>query len=349
MTNLNARAWALGLCFAMAACDGGDATDATDADTDTDTDVTDTDTDVTDTDTDKPGDPTVVDAVIATERFSILEAAVVKAGVAAALTDVTVFAPNDDAFNALFKALGVSGVDDLSVEQLTAVLTYHVVAGQVDAKAAIGVANGDGVAAALGGSLDLTLDGKDLMVDAATVIEADIMAADGIIHEIDAVLLPDLIDVITTDKELTTLTAAVLAADSDDPSPDLVGTLAGGEFTVLAPTDAAFGELLSANKLADLDAVVDALGGLGGLTDVLLYHVLPGSVDSTAVIGLDGMSATTAGGGDIDIDVVKGGVVINQGVTALGGTNDANVVVVDILTSNGIIHKMDRVIAPGGN
>ncbi len=77
---------------------------------------------------------TVVDIAIANPDFSILVEAVTKAGLAGALSadgPFTVFAPTNEAFNALFKKLGVSGVKDLTAEQLTPILTYHVVAGKV--------------------------------------------------------------------------------------------------------------------------------------------------------------------------------------------------------------------------
>ncbi|MFM2162390.1 MAG: hypothetical protein RLZZ383_1902, partial [Pseudomonadota bacterium] len=207
--------------------------------------------------------------------------------------------------------------------------------------AAIGVAQGAGTAQALGGSLDLTLDGSSLKVDAATVITPDIIASNGIIHEIDAVLVPNLVDVVTTDADLSTLTSAVLAADG--AGAGLVSTLSGaGPFTIFAPVNAGFGELLAANDLADLNALVGAVG-VETVTNVLVYHVASGAVPSSAVVGLS--SATTLGG-TVTIDVAGGNVILNQGIAGLPGTNDATVTTVDILTSNGIIHKLDKVITP---
>jgi transforming growth factor-beta-induced protein len=286
-----------------------------------------------------------VTTVVETDRFSILEAAVLKADLAGALTGVTVFAPNDDAFNALFTTLGVSGVDDLSVEQLTAVLTYHVIAGEVDSEAAIAAA-GTSVAS-LGGSLDVTLDGEDLFVDAAQVIAADITVADGIIHEIDSVLLPSIADVVISDPQLSTLFAAVGAVDADASNPGLAGTLDGtGTFTLLAPTDDAFANFLTANSIPDLGGVVSALT-VPGVVDVLLYHVIGQTALAETVISLDGSSVASLAGGDITIDVVDGAVVLNQGVDGgFAGANDATVITTDILTSNGVIHKIDAVILP---
>ena len=333
------------IALSLAACAEMEA----DKDTDTDTDMM-ADTDDT-MDTDTTTEPaSIVDTVVNTDRFSHLEAAVIRAGLTGALTGgITVFAPNDTAFEALFTALGVDGVDDLSVDQLTAVLTYHVLASEVDSAAAISVAGGAGTTAALGGSLDLSYDGSVLSVDGADVITADIEASDGIIHEIDAVLVPSITDVVTTDAELTVLTQAVLAADGDASDPMLVSTLDGaGTFTLFAPTDAAFTALLTDNGLADLNAAVTALGGTDDLVGLLQYHVLGTTVDAAAAIAADGMSVNALAGGGITVDVIGGMVVLNSGVDGgLMSVNDATVVTADILTSNGVIHKIDQVIKPG--
>lgn len=326
--------------FLSACSDTDDKEPTEDTDEATDTDPgedTETDTMV------EPDPQTVVDIAVATPRFSILVDAVTRAGLAGALDDVTVFAPNNDAFDALFTALGVDGVDDLSVEQLTAVLTYHVIAGQVDSAAAIGIAQGAGTANALGGSLALTLDGDTLKIDGASVIAADIQASNGIIHEIDAVLLPDLIDVVTTDPDLSSLTAAVLAADGSAAAPNIVGTLSGdGPFTVLAPTNDAFAAMLSANGVADLGAFVSAVG-IETVIDVLLYHVAADSLVSSEVVAVSTFNTL---GGAVTVDVANGMVTLNEGIMGVPGTNDAMIEVVDILTSNGVIHKIGAVITP---
>jgi transforming growth factor-beta-induced protein len=351
------KIFALALPLALIACagdkDGTDPvdTDTTPAETDapTDTDTTDpVDTDTTDTeDTETPAEPTLVEAVVGTDRFSLLEAAVLRADLAGALTNVTVFAPNDDAFGALLNVLGATSVDDLSVEQLTAVLKYHVVDGVVDSTAAVAAA-GTSVGT-LGGSLDVAYDAASsvLTVDEATVIMPDIVAADGIIHEIDSVLIPSVADVVSTDPELASLFATITAVDAGPDAPGIAAVFDGDdENTLLAPTNDAFAAFLAANSLADLGAAVDALG-LDTLGVALVYHVIPGFVTSDVVVSLDGSSAET-GYGPITIDVVGADVVLNEGVEApFPGVNDARVVTKDILTSNGVIHKIDKVLLPG--
>ena len=78
--------------------------------------------------------PTVVDQALSNESFSILVQAVVKADLAGTLSGngpFTIFAPTNAAFEALFATLGISGINDLTAEQLVPILTYHVVGGNI--------------------------------------------------------------------------------------------------------------------------------------------------------------------------------------------------------------------------
>ncbi len=108
----------------------------------------------------------------------------------------------------------------------------------------------------------------------------------------------------------------------------LIETLSGeGPFTVFAPTDEAFAKI----PAADLEAI---LADKALLTSILTYHVVAGKVMSSDVVNLT--SATTVQGSDIDISVTDAGVQVDG----------ANVVAVDIETSNGVIHVIDTVITP---
>lgn len=134
---------------------------------------------------------TVVNHAINNPNFSILVEAVVKAGLVDALNAAgpfTVFAPTNDAFNALFNTLGVSGISDLTAEQLTPILLYHVVSGNV-------------VAAQVStGNVPTLKEGSDISIVASTmgvklndnsnVIATDVQGTNGVIHAIDAVILP---------------------------------------------------------------------------------------------------------------------------------------------------------------
>jgi uncharacterized surface protein with fasciclin (FAS1) repeats len=106
-----------------------------------------------------------------------------------------------------------------------------------------------------------------------------------------------IVDIAVADGRFTTLVAALQAAELD-------GTLAGeGSFTVFAPTDDAFAALPEGT-------VVDLLGDIPALTDILLYHVVDGAVMAETVVTLE--SATTLQGADVAIAVTDAGVVLNE-------------------------------------
>lgn len=135
--------------------------------------------------------PSVVKHAINNPDFSILVQAVVKAGLVDALSGAgpfTVFAPTNQAFNALFATLGVSGIADLSAETLTPILLYHVVSGNVTASQ---VTSGSVPTLKEGSNISITVDGMGVKLNnSSKVIATDVQGANGIIHAIDAVILP---------------------------------------------------------------------------------------------------------------------------------------------------------------
>lgn len=133
---------------------------------------------------------TVVEIAAGNPDFSILVEAVTKAGLAEALSaegPFTVFAPTNEAFEAFFSKIGVSGVNELTAEQLIPVLTYHVVPGKV--------MSGDlteTTAGTLNEGKNVTIDlSEGVKINESNVIKADIEGSNGVIHVIDAVLIPE--------------------------------------------------------------------------------------------------------------------------------------------------------------
>lgn len=133
----------------------------------------------------------VVGHAINNPAFSILVEAVVKAGLVEALSATgpfTVFAPTNDAFTALFAVLGVSGISALTAEQLTPILLYHVVSGNVLASQ---VTTGNVPTLNEGSTISIVVDGMGVKLNGnSNVIATDVQGTNGVIHAIDAVLLP---------------------------------------------------------------------------------------------------------------------------------------------------------------
>ena len=131
----------------------------------------------------------IVDIAVNDGRFSVLTAALQRAGLVETLQGegpFTVFAPTDDAFAALLAALDITAEELLAQPSLADVLLYHVVSGKV-----MSTDLSDGMQAATVGGQNVTIDlNGGVFVNASQVIIPDIEASNGVIHVIDAVLVP---------------------------------------------------------------------------------------------------------------------------------------------------------------
>ena len=133
----------------------------------------------------------------------------------------------------------------------------------------------------------------------------------------------NIVETAVSNGSFKTLVAAVTAAG-------LVETLSGaGPFTVFAPVDDAFAAL----PAGTVESLVEP-ANKEKLTGILTYHVLAGKVLSTDLT--DGMTATTVNGEEITIHLTDGKVLVN----------DAEVVIADVETDNGVIHAINKVIMP---
>lgn len=284
--------------------------------------------------TPEPDPMSIVDVAVANGSFTTLVAALEATGLDVTLSDMdssfTVFAPTDDAFALLGDGTIAALLDD--TETLTDILTYHVIGAEIDSSAAISSA-GSTVEMVNGDSVGLSLDGDNLLVNTVTVTTVDVQADNGVIHVIDAVLMPpaekgtptmNIVDTAVAAGDFGTLVTALQAAELDATLADETQS-----FTVFAPTDAAFAMIDPVTLdllLADTEA----------LSDVLLQHVVSGEVSSVTAYTLNGLSAATASGAEIP-------VAINSELDTLtfGG---ATVTTTDIYTTNGVIHVIDMVV-----
>jgi uncharacterized surface protein with fasciclin (FAS1) repeats len=232
-----------------------------------------------------------------------------------------VFAPTNEAF----ASLPEGALDALlaDTDALTEVLLYHVVEGSVFAGDLDGVVSTETLAG-YPVLFDL-LDGAKINMSNITV--ADILTRNGVIHVIDAVLLPPEGDIVETAVAagFTTLAAALDAGE-------LVSALqAEGPFTVFAPTDDAFAALP--------EGVLDDLllpENQSQLQDILRYHVVSGQIFSGNLE--DRATPTTLQGQTLTVDLSEGVMI-----------NEANVTTADIITKNGVIHIIDAVLLPASN
>ena len=289
-----------------------------------------------DSTTDPEPDPmTIADLVEDTERFSSLEAALIRADLLETVRsgEYTVFAPDNDAF-ATF--LNGAALEDVDIDVLTQTLLNHVIGAKVEST---DLSNGYVSTAATESttanpiSLQVNIDNGVVLNNTVNVIQADIAADNGVIHEVDAVIgVPSVVD-LAVQGDFSILVAALTRADL---TVDFVGTLSGtGPFTVFAPTDAAFVALLDSNpnwnELGDIPVAT--------LEAVLSYHVIAGANVLSSTL-TDGQVATTFEGSDITINTANGATITDA------NGNIVNIVATDVQGSNGVVHVIDGVILP---
>ena len=290
----------------------------------------------------------IVDVAVENGSFTTLVAAVQQAELVDALKaegPYTVFAPTDDAFAALLEETEMSAEDLLGAENLTDILLYHVVAGEFDAASVIELVGENDyvlVDTLAGIPVKVSVDMGNVYINDAMVILPDVEASNGIIHVIDSVILPPsktITDIVVEsagmeeDAEFTVLLAAVSEAG-------LAETLAGeGPFTVFAPTDAAFADALEALGITAEDLLASE-----DLPSILLYHVVGGeealySNDVAAALAdadAMGIMVETLNGASFTVTADEDGIYVDG----------AQIVITDILASNGVIHVIDAVILP---
>jgi uncharacterized surface protein with fasciclin (FAS1) repeats len=247
---------------------------------------------------------------------------------------LTVFAPTNAAFADLLAELGVTKQALLADKALlTAVLTYHVLGAKVK-KADIPL--GKAIDPILTGSSDVfkidIVAGGPVITDgrnrSAKITTTDIEASNGVVHVIDKVILPANKDIVATAQALPDFSILVEALVQANLVTALQGT---GPFTVFAPTNAAFAALLT-----ELNVTKAQLLALPNLADILKYHVVSGRV----------LKADVPVGAAIT-PLAAGTFTVNSALQIIDGKNRASQIgLTDVLTSNGVIHVIDKVLLP---
>jgi len=272
----------------------------------------------------------------ATELVNLVQAA----GLVDALTNedstFTVFAPSNHAIKKLPKSLVNQLTSD--TELLKKVLLYHVIEGAVKSS---DIVNDITVPTLEGGEIRANVYCKNrekyhpgglVTINGKQVIRPDIIASNGVVHIIADVLYPlpsgNIAEVVSGDERFSTLLAAVQAAG-------LAGTLSGdGPFTVFAPTNEAFAKIPE-------ETLNGLLADKAALTEVLLRHVVPGTVFYKGLCPVPG-DRQSAGG-----DNIKAWTYYKwwkKIVKIVSDSGKGRVIVPDIIATNGVIHAIDMVI-----
>jgi uncharacterized surface protein with fasciclin (FAS1) repeats len=288
--------------------------------------------------------PTVVDLAIAADATSTLVAAVSAAGLVDALSaegPFTVLAPTNNAFGQFLEDNGFMGLDDIPLDVLTQTLLNHVVSASLQSTdLSTGYANTLATSAASpSNNMSLYIDTTSgvRFNGVSSVSAANINANNGVIHLVDAVIgLPTVVDFALADPNFSTLVAALTR---DDLTTDFVSILstangtAPAPFTVFAPINSAFGDLLEELELTALGDIDEPT-----LNATLTFHVVGGAnVRSNALT--DDFTVPTLGG-DITADVTGGPTLTD------GNGRISTIVATDVQANNGVIHAINKVILP---
>ncbi|RXP49551.1 fasciclin domain-containing protein, partial [Lutibacter sp. HS1-25] len=246
------------------------------------------------------------------------------------------------AFSAFLANAGFANLDAVPVDALTQILLNHVVQGDVRSNdLGTGYISSLSTATPNGNKMSMHINTANgvLINGTSKVVNADNIVDNGVIHLVDKVIgLPTIVTIATADANFSTLVAALTRNDQ----PDFVATLSTANgtnpapFTVFAPTNEAFGNLLTelnAPNLAAIDAAT--------LTATLNSHVVAGANVIASQLS-DNMTVTTLGG-NITANVTGGAKLTDA------NNRNSNIIAYDVQASNGVVHVIDKVILPALN
>ena len=294
----------------------------------------------------------IVDLASQTESLITLVSALQVTGLDATLSSpgaFTVLAPTNDAFDAFLTTINAASLEDIPVDVLTNVLLNHVIIGEVQSSSLTnGYASTQAVSGASGTNMSIYIntDNGVTFNGVSSVTSADVVASNGIVHIVDAVIgLPSVVTFALADPNFSSLVQALTAYDYPQSFVGLLSIPAGSApspFTVFAPVNSGFESLLDelgVNSLYDIDE--QTLGA------VLSYHVVV-SVNQMSNTLSDGMVITTSLAqanpsiADLTFNVGDNG----EGILTDNNGRTSNIIAVDVQADNGIIHAIDTVVLP---
>lgn len=272
-----------------------------------------------------------------TDDLSILVDALVKADLVETLNGegtFTVFAPSNAAFTQFLSDNNFASLEDVPTDLLKNVLLNHVL-GSVAKSSDLSNSYTTTLATAQDNSVSMYINTDDGVTinGGSKVTSADIEASNGVVHLVDQVIgIPSVVTFATADPTFGTLVAALTRSDL---TTDFVGVLSGdGPFTVFAPTNDAFGDLLmelGVSGLGDIDvATLDA---------VLKTHVItPANVRDTDLE--NGSTVTPLSGAGLTVDLSDGAKLIDPRGRSI------SIIATNVQAGNGVIHAVGTVILP---
>ena len=289
---------------------------------------------------------TMLDLVQESSNYTYLTYAISKTGLSNTLSsnnaNLTLFAPDDMAFDRFLMQNGFRSIDEIPVDVLKKVLLNHVLVEPVEYNkfktgyynTAAQIVKGDYMQ-----NLSMHIEEVNMRItlNGESMITRAVRAENGIVHAVNRVIpLPTIVTFAKADKNLEILLSALTRPDLTADFPTILSTdseTSPAPFTVFAPTNQAFVELLQelgASSLSDIDEPT--------LKSTLTYHVIAETLARSSQLS-DNLQLETLGG-TITANVTGGATLTD------GNNRVSNIIAVDIQADNGVIHVIDKVILP---
>ena len=292
---------------------------------------------------------TILDIIESNQNYSYLADALQKTGLyttfdgSNANDNYTLYAPNNMAFDRFLSAEGFSSLDDVPVDVLEKVLLNHVMVDMIRYsafetgyyKTAAQYINGSTMK-----NLSMHIEQVNMRVTLngeSRITQGNVNASNGIIHAVNSVIpIPSIVTFAKADKNLEILLSALTRPDLTTDFPSILGTDMGtspAPFTVFAPVNQAFIDLLAELNLSSLDEIDERT-----LNTTLTYHVI-GEANVYSTDLSDNLQLNTLGG-PITANMSLGATLTDA------NSRVSNIIAVDIQANNGVIHVIDKVILP---
>tara|TARA_B110001454_G_C12662473_1_gene410098 strand:- start:222 stop:1181 length:960 start_codon:yes stop_codon:yes gene_type:complete len=286
----------------------------------------------------------IFDVISVSTNYTYLTYALQKTDLAIVLNGVdkyTLYAPSDMVFRQFLMTNGFSTVDDVPTALLKQILLNHVMAGEVEYQdfktgyyetAALSELSNSPISMHVKQiNMSVTLNGK------TRITNGNYRTTNGIIHTVNSVIpLPNLVTFVTADPNFEYLAAALTRNDLELDFVSILSSNPGANsapFTVFAPTDQAFKDVLTeldVQQLSDIDEPT--------LRSTLTYHVI-GDTNAMSTDLSDNLQLNTLGG-PITANITGGASITD------GNNRISKIIAVDVQTTNGVIHVIDKVILP---
>ncbi|MFD2034364.1 fasciclin domain-containing protein [Belliella marina] len=268
----------------------------------------------------------IIETIESLENFSLFNEAINHSGLQEALSGpgpFTVFAPNDDAFRETLKNLGISSLQNISPDDLSALLAYHVIPGRI----IYNQIPSEEVETFLEGiNISFSRNGSNVILnDSVQVLTRNIEARNGMIHEIDKVLFPPANSILNVveNNGFTIFLEAVEVLEME------VSLSEEGPLTLFVPTNAAFNRYLTDNEMTK-DELLDS----PELEDLITYHLIDGVLPASSIEAGSVPSVTEE---PLFLSIAPNGAIWINGKSRLTSSN--------LQADNGLVHVVDYIIS----